>query len=119
LRLARNLFSVYDILFQSKCSRVAREFTTYDSVDHLFLGRELDVLDFGMWGRESDDWTVEDCSFHSASHHGVREQSSDAVVAIGGIGVAEVFLEGLPVHAVVSFEEAEVGEQPVRALSAI
>jgi hypothetical protein len=70
-----------------------------------------------MWFRESDDWTVENCGFHGAAHHGVGEEGSDAVVGVGGVGITEVFLEGLPVHAVICLEETEVGEQPVGNMS--
>lgn len=62
---------------------------------------------------EQDDGTVEDCGFHGPAHHGVGQESGDACVAVFGFGVAEMALEGLPVHGVVCFEEAEVGEEPV------
>ncbi len=72
----------------------------------------MNVLNLRMWWRQSDDWTIEDRGLHGTSHHRVREQSCNAVVAVGGVGVTEVFLESLPVHTVVCFEESEVREQP-------
>jgi hypothetical protein len=64
-----------------------------------------------MRRREGNDGTVENSSLHRAAHHGVREEGRNASLAVIGIRVAKVLLEGLPIHGIVSFEEAEVWEE--------
>ncbi len=44
---------------------------TYNSVDNLFLGGELEVLDLGMRCGETDDWSIEDGTSHGSAYHGV------------------------------------------------
>jgi hypothetical protein len=63
--------------------------------------------------RQRNDRTVENSGFHSPSHHGVGKKGSDPHLAIISIWVTEVSLESLPIHAVICFEKAKVGEEPI------
>jgi len=63
----------------------------------------------GRWKR--NNWAIENRRLHRPSHHGVAQESRNPIVAIVCVGVAEVFLKGLPVNAVVCFEETEVWEE--------
>ena len=63
----------------------------------------------GRWKR--NNWAIENRRLHRTSHHRITQESRDSIVAIVCVGVAEVFLKGLPVNAVVCFEETEVWEE--------
>jgi hypothetical protein len=64
-----------------------------------------------MGWRKRDNRAIENRRLHRTSHHRITQESRDSIVAIVCVGVTEIFLEGLPVNAVVCFEEAEVGEE--------
>jgi hypothetical protein len=64
-----------------------------------------------MGWRKCNNRAIENRRLHRPSHHGVAQESRNPIVAIVCVGVTEVFLEGLPVNAVVCFEEAEVREE--------
>jgi hypothetical protein len=85
---------------------------TYNAVDNTLLNRELNESNFRVGRRKCDNGTVENSSLHRTSHHSVRKQSGDASMAIVGIGITEVTLEGLPIHGVIGFQESEVWEEP-------
>ena len=84
---------------------------TYNAVNNLFLLRKLHIKNQWMRRWKRNNWAIENRRLHRTSHHSIAQESRDSIVAIICIGVTEVFLEGLPVNAVVCFEEAEVGEE--------
>lgn len=92
---------------------------TYNTVDNTFLNRELNESDFRVRRRKCDNGTVENGSLHRTSHHSVRKQSGDASMAVVGMGIAEVTLEGLPIHGVIGFQESEIWEEPVISVISI
>ena len=84
---------------------------TYNAVNNSLLLRELHKANFRVRRREGNDGAVENSSLHRAAHHGVRKECRNATLAVTSIGVAEVLLEGLQIHGIVGFEEAEVWEK--------
>jgi hypothetical protein len=82
------------------------ESNTYNAIYDLLLGREVDVFDKWVRRRKLDDRSIENRSLHGATHHCVRKQGRDTTVRILGTRIAKVSLEGLPVHAIVCFEES-------------
>jgi hypothetical protein len=84
---------------------------TYNTVNDLFLLRKLHIKNLRMGRRKRNDRAIENRRLHRTSHHRITQESRDSIVAIVCVGVTEIFLEGLPVNAVVCFEEAEVGEE--------
>jgi hypothetical protein len=88
-----------------------RRGTTNNTINDLFFLRKLHIKNLWMGRWKDNNRAIENRRLHRPSHHCVAQKSRNPIIAIVCVGVTEVFLEGLPVNAVVCFEEAEVGEE--------